>query len=181
MQKQFNLSNVDQISKWKSKRLSNQYLNAVGTLGDVVLSKAIKHMQIIFKGKATLVQNDNNITAGGPIVNICIVYKTSPKTVNSNFVFKNCLFGAIKIANTTNSDTGKSQYPGYGIGFDSKGEFTHPDGGSGKNVIIFGADSSNSRHAANETQSILVLDDSLIQKINDTTIYAEKMYSPNFT
>ena len=62
---------------------------------------------IIFKGKGTLVQNDNDIIAGGPIVNICIVYKTSPKTINSNFVFKNCLFGAIKITNTTNSDTDK--------------------------------------------------------------------------
>ena len=38
VQKQFSLSDVDQISKWKSKGLSNQYLNAVGTLGDVVLA-----------------------------------------------------------------------------------------------------------------------------------------------
>ena len=36
-----------------------------------------------------------------------VVYKTSPKTFNSNFVFKNCVFGAIKITNTTNSDTDK--------------------------------------------------------------------------
>ena len=62
---------------------------------------------IIFKGKGTLVQNDNDIIARGPIVNICIVYKTSTKTISSNFVFKNCLFGAIKITNTTNSDTDK--------------------------------------------------------------------------
>ena len=40
---------------------------------------------------------------------------------------------------------------------------------------------SNSRHATNKTQSVLVLGHGLIQKINDTTIYAEKMYSPNFT
>ena len=73
------------------------------------------------------------------------------------------------------------QYSGYGIGFDSTGTFTHPDGGDGKNVIIFGADLGNSRHATNKTQSVLVLGHSLIQKINDTTIYAEKMYSPNFT
>ena len=144
MQKHFTLSNVDQISKWKSKGLSNQYLNAVDTLGDVVLSKPIKPMHVIFKGKGTLVQNDNGIITGGPIVNIYIVYKASPKIINSNFVFKNCLFGAIKIASTTNSNTDKWQYSGYGITFDSKGESTHPDGGSGKNVIIFGADLSNS-------------------------------------
>ena len=90
MQKHFNLSNENQIDKWKWKGLSNQYLNALGTVGDVVLSKPIKPMHVIFKGKGTLAQNDNDIIAGGPIINIYIVDKTSPKTTNSNFVFKNC-------------------------------------------------------------------------------------------
>ena len=40
---------------------------------------------------------------------------------------------------------------------------------------------SRSKHAKNKTQSILVLDRGFIQKVNDTTIYAEKMYSPNFS
>ena len=120
MQKYFNLLNQDQIDKWKSKWLSNQYLNTSGTLGDVVLSKPIKPMHVILKGKGTLDQNDNDIIVGGPIINNYIVYKTSPKTINSNFVFKNCLFGAIKI-NTTNSDTDKWQYSSYGIGFDLTG------------------------------------------------------------
>ena len=40
---------------------------------------------------------------------------------------------------------------------------------------------SNSRHKTNKTQSALTLGHGLVQKINDTTIYAEKMYSPNFT
>ena len=35
---------------------------------------------------------------------------------------------------------------------------------------------SNSRHVTNKTQSVLVLGHGLIQKINDTTIHAEKMY-----
>ena len=80
MQRHFNLPNISQISNWKSKGLSNQYLDAVGTLVDVVLSKPIKPIHVRFKGKGTLVQNDNDIIAGGPIVSICIVYKTSPKT-----------------------------------------------------------------------------------------------------
>ena len=125
-------------------------------------------MHVIFKRKGALVQHDNYIIAGEAIINIYIVYKTSKKIINSNFVFKNCLFGAIKTANTTNSD--KWQYSGYGVGFDSTGSFTHPDGGNGKNVIIFGAVLGNSRHANNKTQSVLVLGHGLIQKINDTTI-----------
>ena len=47
--------------------------------------------------------------------------------------------------------------------------------------MIFAADSSNSRHATKKTQSILVLGHGLVQKINNTTTYAEKMYSPNFS
>ena len=89
--------------------------------------------------------------------------------------------GAFKIENTTNSDADKRQYSGYGIGFDLTGSFTHPDSGNGKNIIIFGADLSKSIHATNKIQSVLVLSHGLIQKINDITIYAEKMYSPNFT
>ena len=50
-----------------------------------------------------------------------------------------------------------------------------------RNIIIFGVDLSNSVHATNKTQNILVLGHALTQKINNTTIYAEKMYSPNFS
>ena len=106
MQKHFNLIKEYQIDKWQSKGLSNQYLGTFGIIGDVMISKPIKPMHVIFKEKGTLVQNDNDI-AEEPIINICIVYKTYPKTINSNFVFRNCLFGAIKITNTTNSGTDK--------------------------------------------------------------------------
>ena len=50
-----------------------------------------------------------------------------------------------------------------------------------RNIIIFGVDSSNSVHATNKTQNILILNHGLTQKVNNTTTYAEKMYSPNFT
>ena len=56
-------------------------------------------------------------------------------------------------------------YNGYGIAFDSKGEFTHPSGhGYAKNVIIFGVDSTSSRHSSNKTQNILVFRKDFIQK-----------------
>ena len=82
---------------------------------------------------------------------------------------------------TKNGDTDKYKYQDHGIGFDLSGIFSHPDGGDGKNVIIFGVEMTNSKHANNKTKDILVLGHGLIQKIDDTTIYPEKMYSPNFT
>ena len=72
-------------------------------------------------------------------------------------------------------------YSGWGIGFDHGGTFIHPEGGIARNVIIFGVDMSGSVHASNKTKGFLVLGESLIQMIEKTTIYAEKMYSPNFS
>ena len=79
------------------------------------------------------------------------------------------------------TDTDKNIYSGYGLEFDSTGQFSHPQDGMARNIIIFGIDLSNSVHATNETQNILILGHGLTQKVNNTTIYAEKMCSPNFS
>ena len=50
---------------------------------------------------------------------------------------------------TKNADVEKYKYSGYGIGFDSRGRFSHPSGRDDKNVINFGADLSSSVHANN--------------------------------
>ena len=84
-----------------------------------------------------------------------------------------------KPGNTTDPD--KYINSGYGLGFDITGQFTHPQGRMVRNIIIFGVDSSNSAHATNKTRNILILEHGLTQKINNTTIYAEKIYSPNFS
>ena len=70
---------------------------------------------------------------------------------------------------------------GYVLAFDGTGQFTHNDGSLARNIIIFGADLSTLRHSTNRTQNILVLGCAFIQKINNTTIYAEGSYSPNFS
>ena len=67
------------------------------------------------------------------------------------------------------------------MGFDSRGSFTHASGGYGRDVIIFRTDLSSSTHANNKTRSILVLGKDVIQGIDGTAIYAEKMYSTDFT
>ena len=59
-----------------------------------------------------------------PIINIYIMYKTSAKNINSEFTLRNCLLGAVKITNKSNSDKDMWQYNGYGIAFYSKGELT---------------------------------------------------------
>ena len=79
------------------------------------------------------------------------------------------------------TDTDKYIYSGYGLGFDSTDQFTHPQGGMARNIIIFRVNSSNSVHATNKTQKMLILVHGLTQEVNNTTIYAEKMYAPIFS
>ena len=116
----------------------------------------------------------------GKIVNIYIVYKISKNCSISTYrTLENCLFGAVGL--TKNADIDKYKYSGYGIGFDRHGEFSFGTRGFGRNCIIFGADLSSSSHANNKKNNILVLGKDFVQGINNTTIYAEKLYSINFT
>ena len=84
-----------------------------------------------------------------------------------------------KLGDTT--DTDKYIYSGYGLAFKSTGQFSHSQGGMARHIIIFGVDLSNSVHATNKTQNILILGHVLTEKVNNTTIDAEKMYSHNFS
>ena len=85
------------------------------------------------------------------------------------------MLGAIDAARPNNTkDPDNFIYSGWGIGFDLNGTFGHPEGGTARNVIIFGVDMSGSVHASNKTQDFLVLGRDLIQLIENTTIYAEK-------
>ena len=87
----------------------------------------------------------------------------------------------IKTNNTI--DPHKNIYSGCGLAIHRTGQFTSSDKNLARNVIIFRADLSNSRHATNRTQNILALGLGFIKnKIKkNTTIYAEKTYSPNFS
>ena len=48
------------------------------------------------------------------------------------------MFGAVSLTKTFDID--KYKYSGYGIGFDRHSFFSHPRGGTGRNVINFGGD-----------------------------------------
>ena len=82
---------------------------------------------------------------------------------------------------TKNADTSKYKYERYGICFDEGGTFGIGDITNGRNVLIFGVHESSLTHANNKGNNIFVMGDGFVQGINDTTLYAEKTYSQNFT
>ena len=145
-----------------------------------------KGLHVFFNGGNYLHQNI--IAIPNKVINIYRVYELDPIDFsrNNEFTIQNALFGAIEI--TKNANTSKYKYKGYGICFDESEEFTHvrKEGNfnhttPARNVIIFGADMSFSKYVINKANNIYVMGKDYIKKINDTTIYAEKMFYRNFT
>ena len=141
-----------EISSWKSKGLSNEKFSSV-TTSDGQVSKLIDdNSKIKVKFNGDLLKLNQVTYTHGPMVNIYIVYRLIPTTNDSSVTLQNRPFGAVKL--TKDADVDKYKYSGYSIGFDSRGSFTHPSGGYGKNNIIFGADLRSSTHANNITRDI---------------------------
>ena len=161
-----------EFASWKSKGLFNEEISSVTNSNGAAPKIVYDNPRIKVKFNRNILKQNKPTYNYGPVVNIYIVYRLSPATKDSSVTSQNCLFGAVKL--TKNTDIDKYKYPGYGIGFDSKENFTHPSGGYDKNFIIFRADLSNSRHDNNKTRSILVLGKDFIQGTDGTTIYAEK-------
>ena len=77
------------------------------------------------------------------VVNLYVSYNLDEwsKDLNTHFTLGNSLFEAVKL--TKNADPDKYEYFGYGIGFDSRSQFSWADRNNGKNVIYFGVDNFN--------------------------------------
>ena len=131
---------------------------------------------VYFKQMGLLRPNNDNI------VNIYILYLIDPISNfrNTDYTVQNALFGGVKITKFT-TDTSKHKYEGYGICFDEGGTFSKSGINNGRNVLIFGVHENSSVHANNKANNIYVMGDLFVQGINDTTFYAEKIYSQNFT
>ena len=98
--------------------------------------------------------------------------------LKTDFILKSCLFWSAKLLKNTDPD--KFKYSGYGIGFDSRSEFSFTDGILAENFVIFGADISSSVHVYNKNKNILILGEWPTQELDDTTVTAEAKYSINF-
>ena len=135
--------------------LSDENITAA-TKSDYSLNPQLNYLgtkiRVEFKGGCSEVTNNNNN--------------------NSNYpTLKKCLFGAVSL--TKNADIDKYKYFGYGIGFDGHGSYSHPSGGDGRNVIIFGVDMSSSTKIDNRKKDILILGLGPSQGL-ESTVSAEK-------
>ena len=138
-------------------------------------------MSVRFEGayfKQTKLIRPNNDN----IVNIYIIYLIDPISSSkiTDYTVQNALFGGVKITKNA-TDTSKHKYEGYGVCFDEGGKFSKGNISNGKIVLIFGIHENSLVHANNKANNIYVMGDLFVQDINDTTLYAKKLYNQNFT
>ena len=176
------------VLEWKPKNIydssDKNVLNSVQNIKLIApnIKNDGKSLHVFFSGNYFV---QDIITIPNNVINIYYVYELD-FSINNEFTIQNALFGAIEI--TKNANTTKYKYKGYGTCFDEsesfsrvrkEGNFNHTT--LARNVIIFGVDMSFSKHANNKANNIYVMGKDYITKINDTTIYAEKMFYRNFT
>ena len=84
------------------------------------------------------------------------------------FYFKELIIWIVKLAKS--EDPNKFLYSGYSIGFDSRSEFSFPDGSMGKNIITFEVDMNSSVHIDNKKKDTLILGKGPTQELDGTTL-----------
>ena len=122
--------------------------------------------------KDVLAQEKNSYTHDH-IVNLYIIlsmpyitYKSGPDTIGQ------CLFGA--------TDYNKKKWSGYGFAFGKQHYLPKDSGKNANNLIILGADFSDSSGEETKKNNILILGKGSVQ-INNTTIQTKSDLKTNFT
>ena len=176
----FNTTTINKISTWKSTGIFSSNMIAVKNASEDLPKLEVVDDYYVHLSGNHFQQNKadmyNNIA-----INIYCVYKLDPisSSRDDTFTVQNALFGAMQVIK--NTDTSKYKYTGYGICFDEGGSFSKGNISNGKNVLTFGVDESSLVHQNNKANNIYVMGGLFVQGINDTTLYAEKIYSQNFT
>ena len=177
--------NNKEITNWRSTGIFNYSdyysMNGIEDTKTELSKLKIDDETYVYLQGSYFQQNNVLVTNNKNAISIYIVYKLDPisSTRDTTFTVPNALFDAMEI--TKNVDTSKYKYNGYGICFDEGGSFSIGNINNGRNVLIFGVDESAVVHSNNKTNNIYVMGDGIVQGINDTTLYAEKIYSQNFT
>ena len=180
----FNFSN-GKISEWKSTGIFN-YSNDSNMRSIEDPKKRLSELKNDGRLHVSLFgnyleQNKVIILNNNNVIDIYCVCELRPVNIplSIEFTILNALFGAMEV--TKNANTSKCKYKGYGICFDKGGSFSEGSISNGRNVLIFGVHESSLIHPNNKANNIYVMGKDFVQGINDTTLYADKVYRQNFT
>ena len=123
-------------SSWKSKGLPDEVIKSP-TINNNSIAPKLQYLdkKVLVKFDGNFIIKQDKFIFNEKTVNIYIAYDLDSDHNNFGPTLQNYFFGEVKL--TKNSDIDKYQHSGCGIGFDSKGTFSHLTGSFGQNAIIF--------------------------------------------
>ena len=134
----------DFILSWKSKGLPDESITPPSAHHNFLnpsLNYVVTKTRVRFSGSC--LKQDKITYTHEKIVNIYIVYEINKNdNTSSDPTLENSSFGAVSFTKNANIDGYK--HSGYGIGCGRQGSYSHPNGGTGINVINFEVDKSSS-------------------------------------
>ena len=108
------------FAEWKSKRLSNKNIKLPFRAKYIFPPKLvlINNCRIRIEFRVSCLKQEKVTVTSNNVVNSFIIYELGrwSQDLNSEFILRDCLFGAAKL--TKIADPDKSSYSEYGIGFD---------------------------------------------------------------
>ena len=140
----FKTGSSDYVLSWKSKGLSAESTappSASNNFLKLSLNYLDSKIRVRFSG--SFLKQGKFTYTHEKIVNIYIVYEINKNdNTSSDPTLENVSFGAVSFTKNANIDGYK--HSGYGIGCGRQGSYSHPNGGTGINVINFEVDKSSS-------------------------------------
>ena len=148
-------TDITRMESWKSNGISEesiQYINKSNSNFALTFADHNLFPDMNFNGHHLI----KNISIPKKVINLYIsnTLGLQLRNLNTDFTLGNCLFGTVKL--TKNAYLDKYKYTGYNIGFEYCSQFLFTDRSYGKNVMIFGADTSSSVHFNNKGKDILI-------------------------
>ena len=128
-------SGTTRIDSWKYNEGSEENIENITESDSNFAPSFVDHIllpDIDFNGHCLI----NNISIPKKVINLYISYTLNLQLINLNtdFTLGNGLFGSVKL--TKNADLDEYKNSGYGIGFDSRLEFSIQNGSFGKMLLF---------------------------------------------
>ena len=165
----FKTTGIKSVLSWKSIGLSDEKLKSIedDNFPELLYDKEKTYLNF----RNDVLAQEKITYAHDHIVNLYIIYSIPYITYKSNSdTIGQCLFGA--------TDYNNKKWPGYGVAF-GKQHYLHKDSGKhDNNLIILGAELSDSNDEETKKNNILILDKGSVQ-INNTTIQAKSESNTN--
>ena len=161
--------NNSYFTLWQSRGKSSLKITSPISLTHEFSLKIIlvSYNPIIVFNKSYLKTDTTFVNKLNPLVSIYFILQLIPNNLDTTITLASSLFGMMSYTKNGNTNPNEYTYSDHGVSFSSK-KYTHSDGKDCHDLIIFGVVTSDSNHAENMKNIILVLGKNTLKTKNTT-------------